>query len=229
MSYVMGFVPWIIWAVLSATNWRVALCAAALAALALAVQARRRHDLDLLTAVTFLFFAVMAVIALANLQAGLHNWTTALSAGTLAVIAWVSLAVRKPFTLSIAKKQVPEDAWGHPLFLRTNDVIMAVWAGAFTLSCLACALIVHANPKDSAALIVAQVLGFAVPMGFTVLYSNRAKAKGEALARQAEAGGQPRPRLRPEWSNNPIFSLTSGDGWSWGRGCSSGLAKGAVR
>ena len=190
MSYVMGFAPWIIWAVLSGTNWRVGLCAAALAALVLGVQARRRHDLDLLTAVTFLFFAVMAVIALADPHSGLHDWTTALSAGTLAVIAWVSLAARRPFTLSIAKKQVPEDAWGHPLFLRTNDVITAVWAGAFTLSCLACALIVHANPKDSPALIVAQVLGFAVPMGFTVLYSNRAKAKGNALARQAEAGVQ---------------------------------------
>jgi hypothetical protein len=132
----------------------------------------------------------MAVIALADPRSGLHNWTTALSAGTLAVIAWVSLAVRQPFTLSIAKKQVPEDAWGHPLFLRTNDVITAVWAGAFTLSCLACALIVHASPEDSAALIAAQVLGFAVPMGFTVLYSNRARAKGEALARQAEVRGQ---------------------------------------
>jgi hypothetical protein len=188
MSYVLGFAPWIIWAVLSGTTWRVGLCVAALAALALAVKARRRHDLDLLTAVTFLFFAVMAIIALADPQSGLHNWTTALSAGTLAVIAWVSLAVRHPFTLSIAKKQVPEEAWNHPLFLRTNDVITAVWAGAFTLSCLACALIVHTNHKDSTALTVAQVLGFAIPMGFTVVYSNRAKAKGEALARQAEAG-----------------------------------------
>jgi hypothetical protein len=186
----MGFAPWIIWAILSGSNWRVGLCAAALAALALVVRARRRHDLDLLTAVTFVFFAVMAVIALADPKSGLHNWTTALSAGALAVIAWVSLAARKPFTLSIAKKQVPEEAWSHPLFLRTNDVITTVWAGAFTLSCLACSLIINANAKDSAALIVAQVLGFAVPMGFTVFYSNRAKAKGEALASQAESGGQ---------------------------------------
>lgn len=190
MSYVMGFAPWIIWAVLTGTNWRVGLCAAAFASLALVVQARHRHDLDLLTAVTFVFFAVMAVIALADLHSGLHYWTTALSAGALAVIAWVSLAVRRPFTLSIAKKQVPEEAWGHPLFLRTNDVITAVWAGAFTLSCLACALIVAANRKDSLALIVAQVLGFAVPMCFTMVYGNRAKAKGEVLARQADTGLQ---------------------------------------
>jgi hypothetical protein len=190
MYYVMGFAPWIIWAVLSGSNWRVGLCAAALAALVLVIRACRRHDLDLLTGVTFLFFAVMTVIALADPKSGLHDWTTALSAGALAVIAWGSLAVRQPFTLSIAKKQVPEEAWGHPLFIRTNDVITAVWAGAFTLSCLACALIVHTNPKDSTALIVAQVLGFAVPMGFTVLYSNRAKAKGEALTRQAEREGQ---------------------------------------
>lgn len=190
MSYVVGLAPWIIWAVVSGANWRVGLCVAALAALALVVRALSRHDLDLLTGVTFVFFTVMAVIALADPQSGLHNWTTALSAGAFAVIAWISLAVRQPFTLSFAKKQVPEDAWGHPLFLHANDIITAAWAAAFTLSCLACALIVHANPKDSTALIVAQVLGFAVPVGFTVLYSNRAKAKGEELARQAKTGGQ---------------------------------------
>jgi hypothetical protein len=187
MSYVLGFAPWIIWAILSGSNWRIGLFAAAVAALLLAVRARQRKDLDLLTGVTFLFFAVMAVIALVDPKSGLHNWTTALSAGTLAVIAWVSLAVRQPFTLSIAKKQVPEYAWGHALFIRTNEIITTAWASAFTLSCVACAVIVHANPKDTTALIVAQILGFAIPMGFTVLYSNRAKAKGEELVRQAEA------------------------------------------
>ena len=197
MSYVAGFAPWIIWAILSGSNWRIGLFAAAVAALLLAVRARQRKDLDLLTGVTFVFFAVMAVIALVDPRSGLHNWTTALSAGTLAVIAWVSLAVRQPFTLAIARKQVSEQAWGHPLFIRTNEIITAVWASAFTLSCVACALIVHASPKDTAALIVAQILGFAIPMGFTVQYSNRAKAKGEELVRQAkaesEAGGASYP------------------------------------
>ena len=63
----MGFAPWIIWAILSGSNWRVGLCAAALAALVLVIQARPRPNLDLLTRVTFLFFAVMTVIALARL------------------------------------------------------------------------------------------------------------------------------------------------------------------
>lgn len=49
----------------------------------------------------------------------------------LLLIVLISLAVRKPFTLQYAREQVPQDQWNSPEFLRTNDVITAVWALAF--------------------------------------------------------------------------------------------------
>lgn len=49
----------------------------------------------------------------------------------LLLIVLISLAVRKPFTLQYAREQVPQDQWISPEFLRTNDVITAVWAIAF--------------------------------------------------------------------------------------------------
>ena len=43
-------------------------------------------------------------------------------------IAWISLAIRHPFTLQYAKETVPEQFWREPLFIRVNDRITGVWA-----------------------------------------------------------------------------------------------------
>jgi hypothetical protein len=175
MSYILGFAPWILYAILN-SNWRLSVCVAAVAAAGLVVRQIRLHDVDLLTPVTFVFFAVMAVIALADSTSGIHHWTPALASGTLAVIAIGSLAARRPFTLSFARKEVPEEFWNSPIFLRTNDIITGAWALAFTASAVVCALIVHHNPKNSTALIIVQVLGFVLPMVFTRRYSAHVRA-----------------------------------------------------
>jgi hypothetical protein len=54
----------------------------------------------------------------------------------LGVIAWASLAIRRPFTLGIAKQSTPGELWGRPEFLRVNVIITLVWAVSFTLGAL---------------------------------------------------------------------------------------------
>jgi hypothetical protein len=176
VSYLRGFAPWIIYAVLSSVDWRIGMCAAAGAAAVLVANQRRQHDLDLLTGATFAFFGVMAIIALAAPHSGLHHWTPALSAGTLAVIAAGSLAARRPFTAAIARRTVPEQFWATPTFVRSNDIITAVWAAAFTASATASALIIHLSPGSSPPLIAAQVIGFLIPFAFTKTYTERLRA-----------------------------------------------------
>jgi hypothetical protein len=176
VSYLLGFAPWIIYAALSSADWRIGMCAAAVAAGLLVARHRRAHDLDLLTGVTFAFFGVMAIIALAAPHSGLHHWTPALSAATLAVIAVVSLAARRPFTAAIARRTVPEQFWATPTFVHTNDVITSVWAAAFTASAVACTLIIHLSPGSSAPLIATQIVAFVLPMLFTKTYTGRVRA-----------------------------------------------------
>jgi hypothetical protein len=53
--------------------------------------------------------------------------------GGLLAIALVSLAIDRPFTLQYARERVPEQFWGLPIFLTTNRIITAVWAGAFAI------------------------------------------------------------------------------------------------
>jgi hypothetical protein len=160
----------------SSVDWRIGVCAAAAAALLLAVDQRRKHDLDLLTSVTCVFFVVMAVIALVTPHSGLHRWTPALSAGALAIIAAGSLAVRQPFTLAIARRTTPEQFWNTPQFMHINVVITEVWALSFAVSAIVNALILRADLSSSLPVTVVQIAGFVVPAIFTKRYTDRVRA-----------------------------------------------------
>lgn len=52
----------------------------------------------------------------------------------LALIAWGSLAINKPFTLQYAREQVEKKYWLSPGFIFVNRVITVVWALSFSLS-----------------------------------------------------------------------------------------------
>jgi hypothetical protein len=162
--------------VLSSFDWRVAIYTAAALATVGVIRPRREHDLNLLIGVTCVFFVVMAILALVAPHSGLHHWTPALSLATLAVIAFGSLVVHRPFTLPIARRSTPEEYWHTPTFLHINEVITEVWAPSFTVSAVFCALIIHTSPSSSAPVIVTQIAAFVVPAVFTKRYTDRAKA-----------------------------------------------------
>jgi hypothetical protein len=176
VNYVRGFAPWICYAVLSAFDWRLGLGAAALAALLLLAVQLRAGNLDLLGAATSVFFTVMAVIAIADPSSGLHHWITALASTTLAITALASLAVRRPFTLSIARQQVPQELWHAPRFIRVNMVLTGIWATAFAAGAIACAVIIGYAHAATVPLIVVQVLAFAIPFVLAGKYAERARA-----------------------------------------------------
>ncbi|MEU6216501.1 hypothetical protein ABZ845_03105 [Streptomyces sp. NPDC047022] len=176
MNYLRGFAPWLCYAALSAFDWRLGMCTAATAAVLLLVGARRRQGADLLSTATCAFFVVMAVIALADPASGLHRWTCALANGTLAVMALASLAVGKPFTLSIAREQVPREFWNAPRFIHVNNVLTGIWTAAFSAAAIVCALIVGYDRSEPVALITVQVLAFALPFVIAGRYAARAQA-----------------------------------------------------
>lgn len=182
MNYIRGFAPWLCYAGLSPFDWRLGMCAAAITALLLAGQFRVGNS-DLLGAATCAYFVVMAVVALAAPNSQLHDWTSALASGTLAATAVASLAVRKPFTLSMARTQVPEKFWNHPAFIRVNMVITSAWAAAFAVSAIACALIAAYDRGAGLPLITIQVLAFLIPL----VFSNRYATRAVAAARRAHA------------------------------------------
>lgn len=90
----------------------------------------------------------------------------------LLLIVLVSLAIRKPFTLQYAREQVSKELWASPEFLRTNDVITAVWALAFAVMVAAdwVLLTSDAPPRFG---IIATVLALVGAIKFTGWYPDR--------------------------------------------------------
>jgi hypothetical protein len=181
MSYLRTFAPWIVYALIPSAHWNwAALIALVLSVGLIAQQARAGRTLDALIIEmgSAVFFAVITVVAFTSPDSGLHPYTPALSSATLALIAAISLAIRKPFTLGIAKQTTPREYWAQPLFVRTNVVITAGWTVCFALAAAALVALAHSG---SAGRTVVQVAGFVVLMVFTLRYVAHIQAKAAAL------------------------------------------------
>lgn len=66
-------------------------------------------------------------------------WMPVLTNGLTAAYFLSSLAIKRPFTIELAKESAPQGMWDNPAFLRLMWRISAAWAAAITISA-ACAL-----------------------------------------------------------------------------------------
>ncbi|MCC3775267.1 hypothetical protein [Streptomyces sp. UNOB3_S3] len=179
MNYLRGFTPWIAFAAVSPLGWQWGAVTALAVAVALLVTARRAGasaDSLILEGSTAVFFVALAPVAFSLPHSALRNYGGALSLGWLAVTAWATLAVGRPFTTGIAKRQTPPEVWHTAVFRRINVVITAVWAAAFTLTAAALTA-VYAAGLGSGVSIPLQVAGFALPALFTARYPERVRAR----------------------------------------------------
>jgi hypothetical protein len=182
MSYLLTFAPWIVYALISGDSPSSKLWGAlggfavSVVVLAAALKRGSRADALIIEIGSGGFFAALAVVAFVVPGSVLLGYATALSSAALAIIAWVSLAIRRPFTLGIAKRSTPSTVWDRPLFRRTNAIITTVWATSFTLSALALAVIVREG-GGTPARTIAQTIAFAIPMVFTIRYATAVRAR----------------------------------------------------
>lgn len=100
----------------------------------------------------------------------------------LLVIVLVSLAIRQPFTLQYAREQVPQAAWNSPEFIRTNDVITAVWALAFVVLVAADLILLYVPELPPRFGIILTILALVGAIKFTGWYPERRGAATEEHA-----------------------------------------------
>jgi len=100
-------------------------------------------------------------------------------AGLLLIVV-VSIAIRQPFTLQYAREQVPQALWTSREFIRTNDVITAVWALAFAVLVAADVVLLTMPDLPPRFGIIATVLALVGAFKFTGWYPNRAAAEAAA-------------------------------------------------
>ncbi|WP_147450821.1 hypothetical protein [Streptomyces hoynatensis] len=184
MSYLRGFVPWIVFAALSDTDWRWAAAAALAAALGLLALDRRSGvaaEALVLDLSTLGYFCLLTAASFAAPGSWLADWSGVVSMAWLALTAWGTLALGRPFTLGIAKRQTPPEVWERPEFLRANVAISAAWAAAFTFigAALACC---EATGAPASAGVTAHVVGLGAAIAFTSRHPARVRARAAAGA-----------------------------------------------
>ncbi|KUL40410.1 hypothetical protein ADL22_15125 [Streptomyces sp. NRRL F-4489] len=179
MQYLRSFIPWLVYAAVSVLGWQWGALAGLAAAVVLLVADRAAGfalETRLLEYGTIVFFAALTALALIRPDSPLKAYGSALSMGWLAVIAWTSIAVRRPFTMAIARRMAPPEVWHTAFFRHINVVLTAAWALSFTLSCIAQAVI-SAYGLSVLFPILVQIAGFVVPARFTAAYPERARAR----------------------------------------------------
>jgi hypothetical protein len=135
ISILLGFLPWIVFGVVSGPSlWR--LNAAIIAALAL-VPVMGYKQLArgfILTWGSLLFFGVLLVTVVLDRNLWVINHLDILAQGTLAAIAWLSIFLGKPFVLQYARETVPPERQADPVFYSTCRTLTVVWGMIFLIS-----------------------------------------------------------------------------------------------
>jgi hypothetical protein len=134
MNLLLAFAPFIAFAVVDRTVGATpGLVAGALVAAALILRdaLSRSRSIKILEVGTVILFSGLTCYSLVMVIA----WTLVgvrlcVDVGLFLIVLF-SLAVRQPFTIQYARESVAPELWRTRGFLRTNDVITSVWAGAF--------------------------------------------------------------------------------------------------
>lgn len=183
MSMLLGFAPFIVFALFDNLLGVVpALCAAAFISAVFFVRdwLSPKRTLKLLEVGTLLLFGGLALYAVAtHTEWSLLGVRLRVDAGLLIVVL-LSMAIRQPFTLQYAREQVPPEVWKHPAFMKTNNVLTAVWAAAFGLMVLADVAMIYVPSVPLWVGVAVTVIAILGAIRFTLWYPKRVRARLQA-------------------------------------------------
>ncbi|PWI45063.1 hypothetical protein [Streptomyces sp. ICBB 8177] len=188
-SLVLSFLPLVAFSVLArflpSGNIGVAGLVAALAALLALVISRPAWPPKIISAASFVLFAVFAVLGFSlgrRDDSWLAKWGGA-GVGIILGLMILMLLPVMPFTEQFAREQVPRSAWGSPTFRRVNLVLSAAWGAAITL--LGCSRLIAAALHEHHAIEV--IFGLVLPVlilvrmvGFSRTYPDRVRRDSAA-------------------------------------------------
>ena len=114
-SILLGFLPWIVFGVISGPSlWRLNAAIIVALALVLVMGYKQLAKGFILTWGSLLFFGVLLVMVVLWRNLWVINNLDILAQGTLAVIAWLSIFLGKPFVLQYARETVPPERQASP-------------------------------------------------------------------------------------------------------------------
>jgi hypothetical protein len=185
MNLILGFVPFILFTLLSRLSADLALWVAFAAAFVVTIRDFvESPSLRLLDAGSLLLFGALALLR------GFLDPTLSLAAVrflaelVLLVLLAGSLLWRRPFSIDYARLDPREADWPPHLFLRVNTLVSAAWVGAFAAMALADGAVTYDPDIPLYAAIAVTVLSLAAAVTFTLRYPAR-------VAKKALSSGMP--------------------------------------
>lgn len=131
VAFVVGFVPWIAYWILSGNTPFVlaSLIALGLSLVLNVVGYIRTRTVMVLEAGTTAVFAVFVVLGLVVSENFTDRWGQPLSNFGLFAIVLASVLIGKPFTAQYARQSTPKEMWHEPGFLYVTTLMAWVWVG----------------------------------------------------------------------------------------------------
>jgi hypothetical protein len=130
----LAFLPWLAFLVIargSLLHLKIGLVVALVLSVAMGV-AKLHRGIILWAGLLFFVCATLAVVVFNNMWTVQHMGI--LANGMLAAATWLTIALKRPFTLDYAREHVDPSLWNDPLFIRTNIVVASVWGLVFTVN-----------------------------------------------------------------------------------------------
>ncbi|MVU78480.1 hypothetical protein GPX89_14645 [Nocardia sp. ET3-3] len=169
-SFVLGFLPWIVIIPFPSDKmgWG-ALLGFFVAVVQLGLNHRRGAPMDamILDLGSAAFLLALSGLGFLAPHSGLIKANDVLSFTWLALIAFGSMAAGRPFTMGIARRQVPQNTWDSSDFRSTHMVITRIWGIAFAGLAIALGIVRIADLAIAAGLPV-RLIGLSIPFLLTI-------------------------------------------------------------
>jgi hypothetical protein len=171
MGILLGFAPFIVFALLISVSVSLGLWLAFAAAFVITIRDFvESPTLRLLDAGSALLFGLMALFTgFIDPSASLESVRLIVDGGFLAV-ALVSLVLRRPLTADYGHEHMPEALWNTSAFMRANYILTAVWTLAFAIMTAADAAVTYYADIPLSLDIAIGFAALGLAIAFTVRY-----------------------------------------------------------
>ncbi len=132
----LAFSPWLAFLVIahgSLQRLQIGLVVALVLSIIMGITGMHRGVI-LWAGLLFFVSATLAVVVFENM--GVVHYMGIIASSVLAIATWLTVLLKKPFTLDYAKQHTPPALWTSPAFIGTNMVLTSAWGVVFTVNAL---------------------------------------------------------------------------------------------